>query len=70
MRSDAPSHRGRAERRKVMAKYVCTVCGYVYDPAQGDPDNGIDPGTRFEDLPADWVCPLCGASKDEFEKEK
>lgn len=63
-------HRDRAERRKVMAKYVCTVCGYVYDPAQGDPDNGIDPGTRFEDLPEDWVCPLCGASKDEFEQEK
>jgi len=63
-------YRESAERRKVMAKYVCTVCGYVYDPAQGDPDNGIDPGTRFEDLPADWVCPLCGASKDEFEKEK
>ncbi len=53
-----------------MAKYVCTVCGYVYDPAQGDPDNGIDPGTRFEDLPEDWVCPLCGASKGEFEQEK
>ncbi len=63
-------HRHRTERRKVMAKYVCTVCGYVYDPAQGDPDNGIDPGTSFEDLPADWVCPMCGASKDEFEKEK
>lgn len=63
-------HRDRAERRKVMVKYVCTVCGYVYDPAQGDPDNGIDPGTRFEDLPDDWVCPLCGASKDEFEQEK
>ena len=63
-------HLDHTERRKVMAKYVCTVCGYVYDPAQGDPDNGIDPGTSFEDLPADWVCPLCGASKDEFEKEK
>jgi rubredoxin len=52
-----------------MDRYVCTVCGYVYDPEQGDPDNGIDPGTKFEDLPEDWVCPICGASKNEFEKE-
>mgnify|MGYP001068766034 FL=1 len=52
-----------------MDRYVCTVCGYVYDPEQGDPDNGIDPGTKFDDLPEDWVCPICGASKNEFEKE-
>ena len=52
-----------------MDRYVCTVCGYVYDPEQGDPDNGIDPGTKFEDLPEDWVCPICGAAKNEFEKE-
>ena len=52
-----------------MDKYVCTVCGYVYDPEQGDPDNGVDPGTKFEDLPDDWECPVCGASKDDFEKE-
>ena len=52
-----------------MDKYVCTVCGYVYDPAQGDPDNGVAPGTKFEDLPTDWECPVCGASKDDFEKE-
>ena len=52
-----------------MDKYVCTVCGYVYDPQQGDPDNGIDPGTKFEDLPDDWECPVCGASKDDFELE-
>ena len=52
-----------------MDKYVCTVCGYVYDPQQGDPDNGIDPGTKFEDLPDDWDCPVCGASKDDFEIE-
>ncbi|MCF8052091.1 MAG: rubredoxin [Desulfobacterales bacterium] len=52
-----------------MDRYVCTVCGYVYDPEQGDPDNGIDPGTKFDDLPDDWVCPICGASKNEFEKE-
>lgn len=52
-----------------MEKWVCTICGYVYDPAAGDPDNGVDPGTAWEDVPSDWVCPLCGASKDDFEKE-
>jgi rubredoxin len=52
-----------------MDRYVCTVCGYVYDPEQGDPDGGVEPGTKFEDLPDDWVCPICGAAKDEFEKE-
>ncbi len=52
-----------------MDKYICTVCGYLYDPEQGDPDNGVDPGTKFEDLPTDWECPICGASKDDFEKE-
>ena len=49
-------------------KYICTICEYVYDPELGDPENGIEPGTSFEDLPADWVCPLCGVGKDEFEK--
>jgi rubredoxin len=53
---------------KNMDKYVCQVCGYVYDPAKGDPDNGIEPGTPFEKLPDDWECPICGASKDDFEK--
>jgi rubredoxin len=53
-----------------MARYVCSVCGYVYDPAQGDPDNGVAPGTKFEDLPDDWVCPVCGAEKSDFEKEE
>jgi rubredoxin len=52
-----------------MDRYVCSVCGYVYDPAEGDPENGIAPRTRFRDLPADWVCPVCGAEKDQFEKE-
>jgi flavin reductase (DIM6/NTAB) family NADH-FMN oxidoreductase RutF/rubredoxin len=52
-----------------MDRYVCNVCGYVYDPEKGDPDNGIKPGTKFEDLPEDWVCPICGASKEQFEKE-
>jgi rubredoxin len=51
-----------------MGKYKCTVCGYVYDPELGDPDGGIEPGTRFEDLPDSWVCPACGASKTDFEK--
>jgi len=50
-----------------MNMYKCTVCGYVYDPNAGDPDNGIEPGTAFEDLPDDWVCPVCGADKDSFE---
>ena len=48
-------------------KYVCTVCDYVYDPEVGDPDNDIESGTAFEDLPDDWVCPECGVDKDEFE---
>ena len=51
-----------------MAKYECTVCGYIYDPEEGDPENGIEPGTSFEELPDDWVCPVCGVGKDEFEK--
>ena len=49
-----------------MKKYVCEPCGYEYDPAVGDPDNGIAPGTAFEDLPEDWVCPICGMGKEEF----
>ena len=52
-----------------MKKYVCSVCGYIYDPAIGDSDGGIAPGTAFEDLPADWSCPVCGASKDDFSPE-
>ena len=50
-----------------MKKYKCTVCGYIYDPAIGDPDNGINAGTAFEDLPDDWTCPDCGVEKDMFE---
>ncbi|NOZ83583.1 MAG: rubredoxin [Epsilonproteobacteria bacterium] len=50
-----------------MDKYRCTVCDYVYDPKVGDPDNDIDPGTSFDDLPDDWVCPDCGAEKELFE---
>jgi len=54
---------------KFMIKYVCQICGYVYDPELGDPDNDIEPGTPFESLPDDWVCPLCAAGKDQFEEE-
>lgn len=52
-----------------MDRYVCTACGYVYDPEVGDPENQIPAGTSFEDLPDDWVCPVCGVGKDDFEKE-
>jgi flavin reductase (DIM6/NTAB) family NADH-FMN oxidoreductase RutF/rubredoxin len=71
----APTYHGpppaaAKERSDVkMDKYVCQVCGYVYDPAKGDPDNGVEPGTVFEELPDDWVCPVCGATKDQFEPE-
>ncbi|BAI62829.1 rubredoxin [Methanocella paludicola SANAE] len=51
-----------------MAKWQCIPCGYIYDPAKGDPDGGVEPGTPFESLPEDWACPVCGASKDQFEK--
>lgn len=50
-----------------MKEYTCTLCGYVYSEADGDPDNGVAPGTKWEDVPDDWVCPLCGATKDQFE---
>ncbi len=49
-------------------KWRCMVCGYIYDPEVGDPDSGVSPGTSFEELPEDWVCPICGASKDLFER--
>ena len=51
-----------------MEKYKCTVCGYVYDPAVGDPDSGAPPNTPFAQLPDDWVCPVCGAIRDQFEE--
>jgi rubredoxin len=53
-----------------MDRYVCTVCGYVYDPEKGDPDSGIAPGTSFKDIPDDWVCPVCGVSKEDFKKKE
>jgi len=49
-----------------MQKYECDLCGYVYDPAEGDPDNGVPAGTSWDDVPEDWTCPLCGATKDQF----
>ena len=51
-----------------MKKYECSVCGYIYDPAQGDEESNIEPGTAFDELPDDWVCPICGAGKEEFEE--
>ena len=51
-----------------MEKWKCTVCSYIYDPEVGDPDADVEPGTAFEDIPEDWVCPECGASKDMFER--
>ena len=53
-----------------MAKYVCTVCGYVYDEADGDPDHGVAAGTAFTSLPDDWVCPVCGVGTDQFQPEQ
>jgi len=53
-----------------MKKYTCVLCGYIYDPAVGDVDNGINPGTSFDDLPEAWECPLCGVGKDNFEPEE
>ncbi len=56
------------EEEGEMEKWECLVCGYIYDPAEGDPEGGIPPGTPFEELPDDWVCPECGAEKEMFEK--
>jgi rubredoxin len=55
-----------AEAGGKLDKYECTICGYVYDPEVGDPEHGIKPGTAFENLPEDWLCPVCGAPKDQF----
>jgi rubredoxin len=55
-------------RRGERDKWKCSICGYIYDPAAGDPDGGIKPGIPFEELPDDWVCPVCGAPKEEFER--
>ncbi len=67
----APTYLKEETRKEVKVnRYTCLVCGYVYDPEKGDPDSGIQPGTPFEELPDDWVCPVCGAGKDQFEKEE
>ena len=65
----APTYIKEEPKAKASApKWRCTVCGYIYDPAVGDPDGGIQPGTAFEDIPDSWVCPVCGAIKSDFEK--
>ncbi len=64
----APSYIEEKKEAPKMIKYRCTVCGYIYDPELGDPDGGIKPGTPFEEIPDDWVCPVCGAAKSEFER--
>ena len=56
------------QKRLIMKKYLCVPCGYIYDPEEGDPENGIMPGTAFEDLPDDWTCPACGVGKEYFEE--
>ena len=63
----APSYIEEKKEASQVAKYRCTICGYVYDPELGDPDGGIKPGTLFEQIPDDWVCPVCGAAKSAFE---
>jgi flavin reductase (DIM6/NTAB) family NADH-FMN oxidoreductase RutF/rubredoxin len=70
----APTYRGEETRNEPkqkegekMQRYICIVCGYVYDPEKGDPNGDVSPGTSFEDLPDDWVCPVCGVGKDQFE---
>jgi len=59
---------GKVRTVRNMGKWRCIVCGYIYDPEKGDPDSGVKAGTRFEELPDGWVCPICGAPKDQFEK--
>jgi len=68
-RTGRPAGPGQGIKGKAMKRYVCDVCGYVYDPEVGDPDNGVAAGTAFENLPDDWVCPECGAEKDQFSPE-
>jgi flavin reductase (DIM6/NTAB) family NADH-FMN oxidoreductase RutF/rubredoxin len=67
LKEEAMSKNNKKEENN-MQKYVCKVCGYIYEPEKGDPDSGVEPGTSFEKLPANWVCPICGAGKDQFEK--
>lgn len=69
---NAPSYREQSSKKEentlYSEKYICDICGYVYDPIKGDPDHGISPGTAFEDIPNDWTCPICGVGKDSFSK--
>jgi rubredoxin len=58
----------RSKEEHIMEKYRCVVCGWIYDPGEGDPDGGIKPGTPFAAIPDKWVCPICGAEKSQFEK--
>ena len=58
-----------SQGKEIPMKYVCNTCGYIYDEVAGDPDNGIAPGTKWDDLPADFTCPLCGVGKDDFSAE-
>ena len=55
---------------EILDKYECTICGYIYDPEDGDPEHSINPGTAFENLPEDWICPICGAPKEQFVKKE
>ena len=64
----APTYLKEEKKPVTLPQYQCTICGYIYDPEKGDPDGGIAPGTAFEDIPDDWTCPVCGASKDQFKK--
>ena len=64
----APTYRKEETAATALPRHQCTICGYVYDPAQGDADSGIAPGTDFKNLPANWTCPVCGASKDQFKQ--
>lgn len=57
---------GQTQTRTQPTRWVCTPCGFIYDPEEGDPDSGIEPGTPFEDIPEDWLCPICGAGKADF----
>lgn len=67
--SSVDANQPKRKEKNKMSKYKCSVCGYVYNPKIGDPENGVAAGTAFEDLPEDWVCPECGAGKDIFEKQ-
>ena len=66
----SPDKTHKLDKEQQMQKYVCDVCGYIYDPEEGDPDSGIEAGTSFEALPEDWVCPMCGAGKEDFSLEE